>query len=293
MLNRWDSRVEDINLILQKLREITRRVAQYKKTRGRKPKHKLERYITLIVLKEYDKKSLRGAEVRLSELVCKERVDHSLIAYWESKEEVLLAVAKIIAIAGAMLNRFLSSLFSVIDSTKFTTWNIQEAEIFVCNRIANGVVYPVGISFKTDRVASPVDEAVPEGSGLLYADAWFDDNKAIGVLFRKGYTPVVCPNKNRWHGYYRKKARKLYNTREHRFGYRQRGRGESPFGSLTNAYGDRIKVENITAMKVRIASRIIAYQLKILVRAILNLLLIVRHALFFGFVNLKGDNLSK
>lgn len=278
MLARWDSRIEDLNLILSRLREISKRVIRRKKTRGTKPKHNIVDYTALIVLKEASKKSQRGAEVDWSKKVCGQRVDHSVIAYWESKEEILLAVRKIIAIAGAMLNKYLSTLFSFVDSTKFSSWNIEETEIFVCNKIADKTVYPIGISFKKNNVASPVDEAVPNGNGLFYADAWFDNNKAIEILFRKGYTPIICPNKNRWKGYYRKKARKLYRMREHRLGYRQRGRGESLFGSLTNRYGDRFVAKNSNVMKVRIASRILAYQLRILLRATLNLLLIVRHA---------------
>lgn len=287
MIHRWDTRVEDINLILQRLREITKRLISYKKTKGRKPKHNLEDYIILIVLKEYDKKSLRGAEVRLSEEICKERVDHSVIAYWENKEEVLMAVMKIIGIAGAILNKYLSSLFAMVDSTKFTSWKIRETEIFVCNRIAAQTVYPTGISFKKKEVASPVGECVPSGNGLLYADAWFDVNKVFKVLFEKGYTPIICPNKKRSRGFYRKRGRKLYKMKEHRLGYRQRGRGESPFGSLTNCYGDRLKVKKTIVMKIRIASRVLAYQLKILLRATLNLLLIVRHALIMPYLSVR------
>ncbi|MGB9708222.1 MAG: transposase [Candidatus Pacearchaeota archaeon] len=245
----------------------------------------------LIVLKDYNRKSLRGAEVRLSEQVCRERVDHSVIAYWENKEEILLAVAQIIAIAGALLDRLLSTMFSVIDSTKFTSWNIEEAEIFVCNKIAKRTVYPVGISFNNESVASPVDEAVPPApptkEKLLYGDAWFDNNEAIGILFRKGYTPIICPNKNRWRGYYRKKARRLYRMPEHRLGYRQRGRGESLFGSLTNSYRDRFKTRNITVTRARIASRVLCYQIRLLLRAETNLLLIVRHTPAFYIDNCK------
>ena len=278
MLNRWDSRIEDLNLILGKLREISRRVIKRKETKGRKPKHSIANYTALIVLKEASNKTQRGAEVNISKLVCSERVDHSVIAYWEKKEEVLEAVAKVISIAGAMLNKLLSSLFTFVDSTKFSNWHIKETEIFVCNRIANGTIYPIGISFCNEDVASPVDECVPSGNGLLYADAWFDVNEVFKILFEKGYTPIICPNKTRGRGYYRRKGRKLYRMREHRLSYRQRGRGESLFGSLTNKHGDRFSSKDEIVMNVRIASRILAYQLRILLRATLNLLLIVRHA---------------
>jgi len=44
--------------------------------------------LQLIAAREFDRKSLRVAEVRLSKDICKERVDHSVIAYWEKKPEV-------------------------------------------------------------------------------------------------------------------------------------------------------------------------------------------------------------
>ena len=127
MLSRWDTKVEDLNLFLARLREITKRVFSYKKKGGgTKPKRNVVNYVILIVLKEYDKKSLRGVEVRLSKQVCKERVDHSIIAYWENKEEILSAVTKVISIAGAMLDKLLTSLFSFVDSTKLTSWHIKK-----------------------------------------------------------------------------------------------------------------------------------------------------------------------
>jgi hypothetical protein len=278
MINRWDSRIEDLNLILGKLREVAGRTIKRKETKGRKPKHSVANYTALIALKEACNRTQRGAEVNISKLVCGVRVDHSVIAYWEKKEEILLAVQKIISIAGAMLKKLLSSSFTFVDSTKFSNWHIKETEIFVCNIITNGTIYPIGISFDNEDVASPVDECVPAGNGLLYADAWFDVNEVFKILFGKGYTPIICPNKTRGKGYYRRKGRMLYRMREHRLGYRQRGRGESLFGSLTNKHGDRLTSKADIVMKVRIASRILIYQLKILLRATLNLLLIVRHA---------------
>jgi len=67
--------------------------------------------------------------------------------------------------------------------------------------------------------------------------------------------------------------------REHRLGYRQRGRGESLFGSLTNQFGDRLNVRNKIAMQTRIATRIFCYQVKLLIRCkSMIYALIVRHA---------------
>ena len=63
-----------------------------------------------------------------------------------------------------------------------------------------------------------------------------------------------------------KKARKLYRMFKNRLGYKQTGRAENVFGSLTDAYGDKLKVMNTIAMKVRIASRVLSYQLRLLIR---------------------------
>ena len=83
----------------------------------------------------------------------------------------------------------------MIDATKFSNWYNEETEIHVVNRISDGIVYPVGISFITDTVEAPTKEATPKGNGTFYADAWSDNNDTIGVLFKKGYELIICPNK--------------------------------------------------------------------------------------------------
>ena len=280
MLHRWCNEIFDINLALSKMEKVVRKSKIILGGRGAKPKRDVSVYALIIALKEYDERTLRGAEAHITRLICKERIDHSVIGYWENKKEMPKIVAQFISIAGAMLEEYLSSLFTFVDATKFSSWKMDEVNIHVCNRIANRTVYPIGLSFTTGSVAQPVSEAVPSGEGLAYLDAGYDDNKTIGVMFGKGYTPIVCPNKNRWRGYWRKKARKLYRMREHRLGYRQRGRGESLFGSLTNQFGDRLNVRNETAMQTRIATRIFCYQIKLLIRCKdMIYVLIVRHAL--------------
>ncbi len=132
------------------------------------------------------------------------------------------------------------------------------------------------------NIRDPVNECLPSGHKIVYADAGYDDNKTIGILFKKGYVPVVCPNKNRWRGHYRKRARKIYQQPIHRRGYRQRGRGESVFSSLTNEFGDRFNSRNELSTQTRIVSRLIVYQIKLLIRSedkIINLDgLIIRYA---------------
>lgn len=279
MLNRWCNEVFDINLALFQMRKIVRKSNVMKGGRGAKPKRDVSVYALIIALKEYDERTLRGAETHITRLISKERVDHSVISYWENKKEMPEIIAQFVSIAGAMLEKYLSSLFTFVDATKFSSWNLEEVNIHVCNKIANGTVYPIGLSFITGSISEPVSKAVPSGEGLAYLDAGYDDNKTIGVMFKKGYTPIVCPNKSRWKGHWRKKARKLYRMPEHRLGYRQRGRGESVFGSLTNQFGDRLNVRNYIAMQTRIATRVFCYQIKLLIRCgDMVFVLIVRHA---------------
>ena len=285
MLYRWCNEIHSINLAFFNLKRICRKAEFLKGGRGRKPKRAIEKYAFALVLKEFDKRTLRSAEEHLSKLIFDERVDHSVLSYWENNPKMIKLLQIFIAVAGALLDKALSSLFSFVDATKFTSWKIEETFVTVCNRIAKETVYPIGISFEKETVAKPVDESVPNGNGLLYADAGYDDNKTIGILFGKGYTPIVCPNKNRWRGYHRKKARKLYRMREHRLGYRQRGRGESLFGSLTNCYGDRFYAVNPEAMMTITASRILCYQIKLLIRINNTNVLFIRHAPYSRYVN--------
>ena len=279
LIPRWNPIVNSINKAFSILERLAKQVKLVKKGKGRKPKQGILRYAILIALKEFDKRSLREAEVHLSRFVCGDRVDHSVIGYWENKVEMKKLICKFITIAGSMLDKVLSSLFVMIDATKFSSWNIKEVEFTLCNRVVEQTLYPIGISFLTNNVRDPVNECLPKGNKILYADAWYDDNKALGVMFKKGYVPVVCPNKMRSRGYYRKRARKIYNQPVHRLGYRQRGRGESVFGSLTNRYGNRLNTRNKSATQTRIAARVLSYQIKILIRVNnFEIMLILRHA---------------
>lgn len=267
MHKRWDSITEDINFFLLRIKILIRKTAnKLRNQRGRPPKHAPEKYLELIAAKEFDRKSLRGAEVRLSKDICKERVDHSVIAYWENKPEVTESFVKAVREAGKILDSHLSSEFSVIDATIFTSWLKDDIEFHLFNRISEETVYPIGMSFLTSSVSAPVNEAIDPGGGKLYADAWYDDNKSLGIMFEKGYTPIVSPVSTRWKGYHRKKARKLYRNIKNRLGYRQRGRGESVFGSLTNYFGDRFRTINEQVNKTRTAVRVFVYQVKLLMR---------------------------
>ena len=48
--------------------------------------------------------------------------------------------------------------------------------------------------------------------------------------------------------------------------YRQRGRGESVFGSLTNEFGDRLKTVLWETSVTRIGCRFVVYLVKLLMR---------------------------
>lgn len=52
-----------------------------------------------------------------------------------------------------------------------------------------------------------------------------------------------------------------------RITYRQRGRGESVFGSLTNAFGDRLHTRSKETTYIRSVARVVAYQVRIYIRA--------------------------
>jgi len=281
MKSRWITEVNNLNFAFHEVKRLTKKLIRKKQGgRGRPPKHNPTSYAEVIVLKEMSNRNLREAEIYLTEFVVGERVDHSVISYWENKSEIVNCLKIIISRAGQLLDKFLTKEYTFVDSTKFTSWKVEEIEIFVCNRIAKETVYPVGVSFLKGSVITPVKEAVPDGNGEFLADAWFDERKTIQLLFEKGYIPLICPNKRRSRGYYRKKSRKLYKQR--REIYKQRGRGESMFGSLTNEFGDRFKATNETCMKTRILARIASYQIKLLIRCddkIISMTLIIRHAL--------------
>lgn len=247
MKKRWATEVKNLTFAFHELKRLTKKLIRRKSGKGRPPKHNPTSYAELIVLKEFKKKDLRSAETDLSRFVVGERVDHSVISYWERKPEIVNCLKIIISRAGFILDKFCEKEFTFLDATKFTSWKTKTFEIHVCNRIAKETIYPIGVSFKTDSVKSPTLEAVPKGNGELLADAWNDSSKAMKVMFEKGYEVLVCPNKRRSKGFYRKKSRKLYKQR--REIYKQRSRGESLFGSLTNEFGDRFKAINETSMQ--------------------------------------------
>ena len=264
MLSRWNSSLKDLKLFLNALDKLLPFIRR-KKQRERPPKHSVRKYLKIIIAKEYKKCSLRDAEHVISRKVCKTRVDHSVIGYWEKKFSKTF-IEKIIKHIGKILARFFCFLFTFFDSTKFTKWNKENVELHALVGIGNGFLCPISAFFGSVSPKVVASKILVEGKGKLLADSWYDDNEVFSQAFKKGYEPVIKPNVNRARGYRRRKARKIWNNINNRFFYKQRGRCESIFGSLTNEYGDRLKTLRDEATITRIGARIIAYQVKMFMR---------------------------
>lgn len=263
LLPRWYSSLGDINFIRRVLRDVLPPIPP-PNTRGQPPKRPIRDYLSLIVVKEFKRSSLRSAETDWTEAICGERVDHSVIHYWENhlpREVIEQAIRDF----GTRLEQLLGYQFSVIDATAFAAWKQQTTGFHLLNRITQGTVYPVNIAPDTlDPVPNTRDTTVP-GEGWFMADAWYDVNKVFKVIEEHGYVPLVNPNKDRNKGYWRRRARKVFALYWRT--YRQRGRGESVFGSLTTAFGDRIHTRLKRTTYMRSCARVLAYQVKVYIRA--------------------------
>ena len=154
--------------------------------------------------------------------------------------------------------------FSFLDSTVFSTWRNQGIEVHTLARICRETVYPVSIYFGKVSPAKAVSRVTIQGNGFILADRWYDVNDVFRTIYRKGYIPLIKPQRTRGRGYWRRKGRGVY-SREWRM-YRQRGRGESVFGSLTNEFGDRLKTVLWETSVTRIGCRFVVYLVKLLMR---------------------------
>jgi hypothetical protein len=222
MLTRWDSKVSDINIFVKLVGQLCPELVK-SKGRSRPPKRSLKEYVSLIAIKEEGKESLRRAETEYSYKICRKRVDHSVIHYWEKKlTEVYSALVQRI---GKLLIALLTPLFNVIDSTKFATWKQYNVEFHTLTTVAKETVFPTSVFFGSTNPYKATNNTITPGKGELMADRWYDDNKALSVMFENGYVPIVKPNSNRYHGYWRRKARRTYY--KDTLQYKQRGRGES------------------------------------------------------------------
>jgi len=121
--------------------------------------------------------------------------------------------------------------FSVLDATSFTNWHRTINGFHLITRISRETVYPAGITNDTFNPIPNTRDVIVEGNGFILADRWYDVNGVYRIAYKKGYIPLIKPQRTRWKGYWRRKGRKVYSREWRR--YRQRGRGESVFGSLT------------------------------------------------------------
>jgi hypothetical protein len=263
LLPRWYSSSGDKKLIVEKLRDLIPGIEPNR--RGQPPRHPIKDYLILIVLKESKHASLRDAETDWSEYVCGEHVDHSVIHYWEKKLPVEI-IEEVVRKAGKRLDGLLGYGFSVIDATAFGSWHNGQCGFHLLNRVREGTVYPVSVSRDTlDPVPNTVDTIIP-GSGFFMGDKWYDVDGVFRTAYKKGYEPLISPQRTRGSGYWRRRGRKVYRMEWRR--YRQRGRGESVFGSLTNWLGDRLHTRKRATTYLRSCVRVLCYQVRILIRIV-------------------------
>jgi hypothetical protein len=273
MLRRWDTRVCSIKLFLQYARLFCPKILKASK-RGRPLKRPLAEYTVLLALKEEKKASLREAEANYSEDACAERIDHSVIHYWEKKLRCVYEF--LVQRIGLFLTGKSHEFFRFLDSTKFSNWHQKTYEFHTMHSIAKDMVFPLSIFFGSVSPSAAVGNVIQPGRGQVMADPWYDDNKALGIIYANGYVPIVKPNSIRFHGHHRRKARREFYRDQLR--YRQRGRGESVYGSLTNCYGDRLPTKRTKTTQTRIAARVVCYLIRLCIR-VGTCLGFIRHAL--------------
>lgn len=262
LLPRWNSILGNKKLIVELCRALL--PDKEPNNRGQPLKHPIKNYTTLIILKEDKKSSLRDAETDWSEYVCGKRVDHSVIGYWERNIDPRY-MEKCVRTIGSFLEFLLGYLFTVIDATRFSNWHMDETGFHLLTRISHNTVYPVNICPDTLDPVPNTKDALVFGEGFLMGDKWYDVNKVFKEVYGSGYTPLISPQKTRDSGHWRGKGRKVYN--KNKKSYRQRGRGESTFGSLTNEFGDRLDTRMKQTTYIRSIARVMSYQIKILIRA--------------------------
>jgi hypothetical protein len=260
LIPRWNSSLGNKKLLVKTLEDVVPDIPANK--RGQPPKHSIKSYLILIILKEFKKASLRDAETDWSEYVCGEYVDHSVIHYWEQKIPVEI-IEQSVMLAGKRLENTLGYDFSMIDATKFANWHQNDTGFHLLNRIHEGTVYPVNITTDTLDPIPNTRELIVPGHGYFMGDKWYDVNGVFIIAYKNGYTPIISPQKRRNSGHWRRRGRKDYDKSK----YRQRGRGESPFGSLTNWLGDRLHTRKRVTTYLRSCARVLCYQVKILIRS--------------------------
>jgi len=115
MYPRWNTDLNDINNFLRVLDEILESVEIPKNKRGRPTKIPKKEYLRLIIVKEWKKRSLRSMEIDYSDLICNQRVDHSVIHYQEKTMPKEL-IEEIISTIGQKLDNSIDYDYTFIDA---------------------------------------------------------------------------------------------------------------------------------------------------------------------------------
>ena len=113
MLKRWDTRNYDIELILTIFDSISIDIESMNIPKPRK--YDIKKIIKALIIKEFEKLSLRAAEVRVKQILGI-RIDHTVLHFWEKKlsphiEEITNEIQEL---------QKLEYLESFVDSTIFT-----------------------------------------------------------------------------------------------------------------------------------------------------------------------------
>jgi hypothetical protein len=259
---RWDSELYNINAFLEYLNLLMESIdtSMIINKRGRKPKRDVKVYISILIVKELRNHALRTAEHEDAELVCGERIDHSVINYLERKEKVKQVVSSLLDRISEFIEEKLSYDNSALDSTKFALRDKKLVEIHVLTRKAKLSLYASSFSFGSSKLDAC--EALKNGNGYLLADRWYDNKYVVKEIAKHGYIPIVKPRKYGARGYYGRLRDKHYSE----WIYRLRAVHEGLFGALAVDFGDELNCYLIVVAEVRILCRLVCYNLRLLMR---------------------------
>ncbi len=119
------------------------------------------------------------------------RVPWTVIHYWEKRFDRKL-IEYIVKHIGNILDDKVRYEYSVIDSTKFSLWNMDVIEFHILSRKNRDTLYPVSIGFGSDFKTHL--RILVDGKGFLFADRWYEYEEFIREVYRHGYKPVIKPN---------------------------------------------------------------------------------------------------
>ncbi|RLF51528.1 MAG: hypothetical protein DRN24_04800 [Thermoplasmata archaeon] len=91
----------------------------------------------------------------------------------------------------------------------FSNWKNQGIEVHVFARISKESVYPVSIYFGKVSSSKAVPRVITNGNGFILADRWYDVNDVYRIVYKKGYIPLIKPQRTRGRGYWRGKEERF------------------------------------------------------------------------------------